>query len=453
MEESLESHLECQICLSLICEPITISCGHSFCRVCLVHSLRRSKKQCVICRSICNINPIEASENIMLKNIALSLNPTLYNTKLREVAIEKASWDTILPVFFYNVTMFPGEILSLHLFEPRYKLMMQRISTSSRKFAYLYVSPNRPLTESVALIAQVREVEFFSDGRCLVEALLTFPRYTIQEIYEESGTQGLYLAHLKPFNDELFLTNDQPSTSSTSISSPVSISQSTSSTTIISAAAPPLSPLPLPPPSITSTSNSDVSNEKNTNTTESSPPPPPESPTSSQSQSQSQILINYKTSILQKLSDCISISSQLEHTLYNARAYDPIPSLPSLELDNQKFCSSIEFFTLVLMGRCPANCPGEKIQFLRSKNTLERLENCCRYFHVGHVNQSTNGLTGLLRQSVGGILEWMVHRSRDVDNQGNYDVDQEQNDQQDDNNDNEDDNDDNDQHHEEIHYG
>lgn len=40
--------------------------------------------------------------------------------------------------------------------------MMQRISTSSRKFAYIYVSPNRPITESIALIAQVREVEFFS---------------------------------------------------------------------------------------------------------------------------------------------------------------------------------------------------------------------------------------------------------------------------------------------------
>lgn len=65
----------------------------------------------------------------MLKNIALSLNPTLYNTKLREVAIEKASWDTILPVFFYNVTMFPGEILSLHLFEPRYKV----------SFIYIYM--------------------------------------------------------------------------------------------------------------------------------------------------------------------------------------------------------------------------------------------------------------------------------------------------------------------------
>lgn len=83
--------------------------------------------------------------------------------------------------------------------------MMQRISSNSRKFAYVYVSPNRPLIGSVALVAHVREAEFFSgisivlfsvclvtksiiDGRCLVEAILTFPRYTIQEAY---GTRFL----------------------------------------------------------------------------------------------------------------------------------------------------------------------------------------------------------------------------------------------------------------------
>jgi hypothetical protein len=74
--------------------------------------------------------------------------------------------------------------------------MMQRISSTSRKFAYIYVSPNRPLQDNIALVAHIREAEFFSgslfpkldltdfiDGRCLVEAIISFPRYSIQEIY------------------------------------------------------------------------------------------------------------------------------------------------------------------------------------------------------------------------------------------------------------------------------
>ena len=37
--------LECGICLHLIVEPVTICCGHSFCKMCLVKSLRRHKKK------------------------------------------------------------------------------------------------------------------------------------------------------------------------------------------------------------------------------------------------------------------------------------------------------------------------------------------------------------------------------------------------------------------------
>lgn len=44
--------------------------------------------------------------------------------------------------------------------------MMQRISATSRKFAYIYVSPNRPLQENIALVAHIREAEFFSGSHC-----------------------------------------------------------------------------------------------------------------------------------------------------------------------------------------------------------------------------------------------------------------------------------------------
>eukprot|EP00953_Heterococcus_sp_UTEX-ZZ885_P006030 3721-Heterococcus_DN1.PRE.2 len=46
--------LECAICLGLICEPITLSCGHSFCRVCLVRTLTRTRKKCPTCRAVCH---------------------------------------------------------------------------------------------------------------------------------------------------------------------------------------------------------------------------------------------------------------------------------------------------------------------------------------------------------------------------------------------------------------
>jgi hypothetical protein len=44
-DHEFASLLECAICLSLIVEPITISCGHSFCAMCLVKTLRTHKKK------------------------------------------------------------------------------------------------------------------------------------------------------------------------------------------------------------------------------------------------------------------------------------------------------------------------------------------------------------------------------------------------------------------------
>ena len=44
--------VECPLCLNMLCEPISISCGHTFCRVCLATSLRLSKKKCPSCREV-----------------------------------------------------------------------------------------------------------------------------------------------------------------------------------------------------------------------------------------------------------------------------------------------------------------------------------------------------------------------------------------------------------------
>lgn len=54
MEKVPMSILECGVCLSLVCEPVSLSCGHTFCRTCLVSALRRSAKKCPCCRAVCH---------------------------------------------------------------------------------------------------------------------------------------------------------------------------------------------------------------------------------------------------------------------------------------------------------------------------------------------------------------------------------------------------------------
>lgn len=163
-------------------------------------SLRRHKKQCPSCREVCHVSPEIAQENIILKNLALQVDFNLYQQRSAETAVEKESWAAVYPVFFYNQLLLPGSKLRLHLFEPRYKLMMTRIVNASRAFAY--VSTHHELAPgAVALVAELKEAEFLADGRCILEATLS-KRCRVVEHYVEEGTQGLHYCRLDPFRDE-----------------------------------------------------------------------------------------------------------------------------------------------------------------------------------------------------------------------------------------------------------
>lgn len=156
--------LECMVCLGLLVEAVTTPCGHSFCRLCLVRALQRQHK-CPACRAVCVISAEDHPEALALSRLARKCFPQLYLQRVEETQQEREAMQLLLPVFFYNcgwlreawsprarrdgvrvcfaystplpstrtVPIFPGEVLRLHLFEPRYRLMMQRIVNSTRR--------------------------------------------------------------------------------------------------------------------------------------------------------------------------------------------------------------------------------------------------------------------------------------------------------------------------------
>mmetsp|Transcript_7410 Transcript_7410/g.11070 ORF Transcript_7410/g.11070 Transcript_7410/m.11070 type:complete len:309 (-) Transcript_7410:318-1244(-) len=193
---------ECSICLSLICDPITISCGHSFCRVCLIKTLSRTKKKCPECRAVCYSNAEDQPENVMLGQIVRCIYPEIYNERLNESKLEKSKLLATHPIFYYNLTLFPGQILKLCLFEKRYLLMIKRILNTTRKFAYV---PNYSSYEAkkgdVAIIAEIKDCTFDQCGHCYITAHL-MKRYIITDHFIEEDTHGLHYCEIKPLEDE-----------------------------------------------------------------------------------------------------------------------------------------------------------------------------------------------------------------------------------------------------------
>ena len=199
----LKEILECSVCISLICEPITLpACGHSMCRVCLFKALRRSKKKCPICRAVCHVEAESVEESRMIKALALAVAPEEYAARLAEAGAEKATWSALLPIFYYNEALFPGARLDLHLFEPRYRVMMRRVVDSTNTFAYVpnYTNYSARIGD-VAVVAKIDECEFLADGRAVIQAKIV-TRHKIIDTYVEEGTQGLHYCRLEKVVDE-----------------------------------------------------------------------------------------------------------------------------------------------------------------------------------------------------------------------------------------------------------
>lgn len=78
-----------------------------------------------------------------------------------------------LPLFPLDVVLFPGAVLPLHIFEPRYRRMVARCLEYDRRFGLMYHDSDRfgPfLTEEgrVGALAEIKQFRGLPDGRSLI---------------------------------------------------------------------------------------------------------------------------------------------------------------------------------------------------------------------------------------------------------------------------------------------
>ena len=101
-----------------------------------------------------------------------------------------------LPLFPLNVVLFPNAVIPLHVFEERYKLMVQRCLDSDSRFGVVLIKSGDEVggpadPHSIGTLARIAEVERFDDGRMLL-SVVGEKRFRILELTErEPYLEGL----------------------------------------------------------------------------------------------------------------------------------------------------------------------------------------------------------------------------------------------------------------------
>jgi len=118
-------------------------------------------------------------------------------------ALEKVRGVSQLPIFPLPVILMPGEIIPLHIFEPRYRKMLADIQAGNNFFGLSYFEPQeteeaKPPAGHLGCVAEVREVQQMEDGRSniVVSGVI---RYSLEE-YAEDGEPYL-VGNISYFED------------------------------------------------------------------------------------------------------------------------------------------------------------------------------------------------------------------------------------------------------------
>jgi len=273
---TVRKEMECVVCMKLLYDPLTLPCGHSFCRLCMIHAQDHSPR-CPTCRAeLLYFDAAACPTAITLQNTLRALFPNETNSRRSEdeatlpplasssspsttphlinlsnsntAAAGGAVERMTLPLFALRRVVFPGEMLSLCIFEPRYILMLQRCMRSSRRFALVHSGRVETLSRTVprGAVATALRIESCSQVGAARFFILTRALHRVRVLSSHLADD-----YIVGITEKLSDSNVSPSsTTTTTLQNPTTTGARVTS----SSSAP--SPPPLPASSPTSSSSS-----------------------------------------------------------------------------------------------------------------------------------------------------------------------------------------------------
>ncbi|NXY46316.1 LONF1 protein, partial [Ceuthmochares aereus] len=168
------SDFECSLCMRLFFEPVTTPCGHTFCKGCLERCLDHSP-QCPLCKESLKeyLASRKYSITVLLEELIMKyLSDELYERKRihAEETAEHSNLTKNVPMFVCTMA-YPTVPCPLHVFEPRYRLMIRRSMETGTKQFGMCISDSQNGFADYGCMLQIRNVHFLPDGRSVVDTV------------------------------------------------------------------------------------------------------------------------------------------------------------------------------------------------------------------------------------------------------------------------------------------
>nr|KAG5687268.1 hypothetical protein BaRGS_010255 [Batillaria attramentaria] len=172
--------LECSLCYRLFYQPVTTPCGHVFCRQCLDRCLDH-QTTCPMCKSCLAEYLAERRQTVTDSLQAIiqtyfsgefSERQKIHEEEMNELAKMGVDNQHEIPIFVCTLS-FPTVLCPLHIFEPRYRLMIRQcMEAGTRQFGMCIPnSENEEDFSDYGCMLEIRDVHFFPDGRSLVDTI------------------------------------------------------------------------------------------------------------------------------------------------------------------------------------------------------------------------------------------------------------------------------------------
>lgn len=179
LRDVTHKELDCLVCYNLMLDPTTTSCGHTFCRRCLGRVMDHSSI-CPFCRRGLHVPASlqNQSSNTILNSLLNGLCPDLVMARAAALKAEEQAGDSAfnVPLFICTLSL-PSMPTFLHVFEPRYRLMMRRVIEGNKQFGMvMYNRTHAPQGDlgptqflEYGTLLEIVNYELLRDGRSFIE--------------------------------------------------------------------------------------------------------------------------------------------------------------------------------------------------------------------------------------------------------------------------------------------